>query len=336
MPATEFEIEPLLTPLADDAPSGPDLAYDPEFQALEQAAAGTPERQYGDKVYPAEPPDWMQVHELALALATRTRDLRVAVLLTRSAARLLGLGAALRGLQLVQGLLERYWDSVHPQLDASDNNDPTMRLNALLPLFANDVALADLRAATLAPVRGSMTLRELELGLGADEPYPGETQPTEAGVLQGLQGLMAEHAGLEADLNAVDAAAAAIVAALDAGVGTQAPDAGRFTRLMHVGADAVARLGGETSSSAGEAGGASSGRQADGGGAGALRTRADAARELERICLWLEQNEPSNPAPLLLRRAQRLMNMSFVEIIRDMAPAGMDQVVTIVGTPPES
>ena len=40
-----------------------------------------------------------------------------------------------------------------------------------------DAVLADLRSASLAPVRGSLTLRELELGLGKapaelDEPTP--------------------------------------------------------------------------------------------------------------------------------------------------------------------
>ena len=46
---------------------------------------------------------------------------------------------------------------------------------------------------------------------------------------------------------------------------------------------------------------------------------------------WIERNEPSNPAPLLIRRAQRLMGKSFLEIIRDLAPAGIDQIENIAG-----
>ncbi len=43
MPATDlFELEALLAPLDDSVPCGPDLEYDPVFQALEQAGAGTP------------------------------------------------------------------------------------------------------------------------------------------------------------------------------------------------------------------------------------------------------------------------------------------------------
>src|SRR5678815_915230 len=153
----EPELESLLAPLAADAPCGPDLEYDPAFQALLEASAGKPERQYGDKVYPAEGPDWPLVHEQALQLAARTRDLRVAVWLARSGARVHGLAGAVDGLRLVQGLVERFWDQVHPPLDASDNNDPTARVMALTALADPVTGLADLRAAALTGKRGALT-----------------------------------------------------------------------------------------------------------------------------------------------------------------------------------
>lgn len=346
MPSADlFDPETMLAPLGDAAPCGEDLEYDPVFQALEEAGKGKPERQYGDKVYPAEPPDWLTVHEKALELAGRSRDLRVAVWLARAGARLQGLAGAVRGLLLVQGLLERQWDHVHPQLDASDGNDPTMRLNALLPLYAADAALADLRAATLAPVRGGLTLRELELGLELAAPHGDETQPTEEGVLGALQQLLAKHTDLADTLAAAAAAAQGIAQALQANVGSSAPDAAPLLRLLSAGSKALARLqgdgeGGSTDDSeegssdsddTGDADGDEGPRSASRGRGGSLRTRADAARELERIAAWIERHEPSNPAPLLIRRAQRLMNMSFIEIIRDMASAGLDQVETIAG-----
>lgn len=341
MPAEPFEVEPLLQDLPGDAPSGPELDFDPDFQALERAGAGTPERQYGDKVFPAEPPDWPQVYELALGLAQRTRDVRLAVWLTRAGARLHGLGSAVRGLQLCQGLLERHWAGVHPQLDASDNNDPTMRMNALAPLGVADAVLADLRAAGLAPLRGSMTLRELELGLGKAEPYGEEARPTEAGVLQGLAALCESHPETGETLKAAAAAAQAIQAACESQVGSAAPNLAPLLKLLAAGTEALDKLapgaapaGDEAMAGADAAALVGNGAVAVGGG-GVLRSRADAVRELERICEWLERNEPSHPAPLLLRRAQRLMNMTFIEIIQDMAPGGIDQVQTIAGPQPE-
>ena len=52
MPAT-YDVDSLTAPLADNAPSGPALDGDADFLALERVAAGSPERQYGDKVFPA-------------------------------------------------------------------------------------------------------------------------------------------------------------------------------------------------------------------------------------------------------------------------------------------
>src|SRR5437763_4508133 len=158
----ESDLETLLAPLSADAPCGPDLEYDPAFQAMLEAGAGKPERQYGEKVYLAEPPDWPVVHEHAAQLAARTRDLRVAVWLARSGARLRGLAGLVDGLRLVQGLVERHWPHVHPPLDASDNNDPTARVTALMALVRPDAGLADVRAASLTGKRGAVTVRDIE------------------------------------------------------------------------------------------------------------------------------------------------------------------------------
>jgi len=331
MPDFALDVEALLNPLAGASPAGDDLGYDPQFASMEQAGAGKPESQYGDKVFAAEPPDWPAVHEHALALARRTRDLRVAVWLVRGGARLHGLGGVEQGLRLVHGLLDGLWDSVHPQLDASDNNDPTMRLNALAPLAALEAGLADLRAASLAAVRGSLTVRDLELGLGLADAAAGETVPTEAGVLQALQDLLAQHPHVADAAVAAQRSAAAIAALLVARVGHErATDLEPITKLLKAVASAVARAQGvaEPATASGVEGGSGAG----GAAAGGIRTRADAVRELERVCDWLERNEPSNPAPLLIRRAQRLMNKSFLEIVRDLAPEGVTQIELIAGS----
>ena len=338
MPATPFDIDALSAPLADDQPSGPELDHDPDFQALERAAAGVPERQYGDKVFAAEPPDWPAVFGQASAVATRTRDLRVAVLLLRSGARMQGLSAVACGLQLIERLLAQQWDSVHPRLDADDDNDPTMRINALLPLMAADAALADIRTAALAPVRGSLTMRQLELGLGRAQVFADEVEPTEAGMLQGLEALLQAHPGVADDITAALAAARSIVATLDDQVGNRAPEAAPLLKLLGAAADALQRVqGGAEEAPGADANQGSDGFQprADGPGRGEIQNRADAVRELERVCQWLERHEPSNPAPLLIRRAQRLMNMNFLDIIRDLASSGLEQVETVVGKAPE-
>lgn len=334
-----LDLESLISSLGEAAPSGEDLEYDADFAALEQAGAGKPEQQYGDTIIPAEEPDWRTVHQLATSLAQRTRDLRVAVWLLRSEARLHGLAAAAQALCLVQGLLERHWDTVHPQLDASDGNDPTMRMNALVPLASASAVLADLRAATLAPERGSLTVRELELGLGKAEPHGDESAPSEAGALQAVEAVLAQHPELPATFGAAVEAARNMARLLDDKVGGQGPELTPLQRLLKIVDEGLRRARGEAPAEptdapeAGAAGGSTGGMAQRGTVAvpGSINSRDDAMRMLEKVCEWVERNEPSHPAPLLIRRAHRLMGMSFVEIMRNMAPDGMGQVQMLAG-----
>jgi len=57
-------------------------------------------------------------------------------------------------------------------------------------------------------------------------------------------------------------------------------------------------------------------------------------RALERVCVYLEKNEPSNPAGLFVRRAQRLLNMPFLEIMREMSPDSMSHLEMLTGAKP--
>ena len=332
---SDAELESLLAPLEPDAPCGPDLEYDPAFLAMQEAGAGKPEQQYGDTVIPAQEPDWPVVHEQALQLAARTRDLRVAVWLARSGAHLAGLAGAVHGLRLARGLLERHWQGLHPQLDALDHDDPTARVNALLPLLHPAAGLADLRAASLTGRRGSLTVRDLELALGHVEPHPGEPVPTEEGVVQGVAAAIAETPSLAQTLAEGLAAVQALSEDLDRRLAsTQAPDFAPLKKLLQCAAEAGRRAAGD----------APAGAQVPAvvtapttivvqAGIGAIASREDAIRALERACEWIERNEPSNPAPLLIRRSQRLMNRNFIDIVRELLPEGLDQIEKLAGTP---
>jgi type VI secretion system protein ImpA len=64
---------------------------------------------------------------------------------------------------------------------------------------------------------------------------------------------------------------------------------------------------------------------------GEIRTREDAIRVLENVCRYIERTEPTNPAPLLIKREQRLMTLSFLDIIKELAPIGMEQAEMITG-----
>jgi len=326
-------VEDLLASLGDEAPCGADLSYDPAFVALEEAARGKAEQQFGDTVIPAQEPDWRAVNDQALELGRRTRDLRVAVLLARSGARLHGAAAFAHGLSLTAGLLERHWDRLHPALDAEDHNDPTMRLNALDPLAAADGGLADLRAAAIGSARPGLTVRLIELAAGKAEPLPGENAPSPEGVQQALQAAEAASPGLLATLRQAHADAKRIEAVLSDKTPGRGPELRPLLTLTHALASAASVAAGSVAmADAGESAGSSPPGVAVRAAPGSLQSREDVIRLLDRACEWLESNEPTNPAPLLIRRAQRLMGKSFLEIIRDLAPAGIDQIENIAGS----
>lgn len=333
----DLDLDSLLAPLEGESPCGADLEYDPAFAALEEAGQGKPERQFGDKVFPAEPPDWPVVHEQALALAQRTRDIRVAMWLLRSGARTRGLVAGLQGLKLVCGLIDRYWDHVHPMLDASDNNDPTARLSALAPLTHAAAGLADLRAAGLTPTRGSITLREVELAFGRAEPVGSEPVPSEEGATQAVAAAIGQAPLLGELMLAAEGELQNLNSRIDANVGSaEGVDFKPVLRLAQTATLAARKVVGT-----GDESGAIDEATAGGDGVavsaavrsapGTIASREDAVKTLDRVCDWLERNEPTNPAPLLIRRAQRLMTMNFLEIMRDLAPGGVDEVEKLAG-----
>lgn len=345
-----LDVEALLGEIAPGAPCGEDLEYDPAFVEMEKLAQETPERQYGDTVIPAEPPDWRSVFKSALNLLKRTRDLRVAVYLTRASLQTDGLPGFADGLSLVQGLLEHFWEHVHPQLDPDDGNDPMLRVNTIVALCDPETTLRGLRETPLVSSRalGRFNLRDIQVASGALVPV-GSTDQEDAPTRATIDG-----AFQEADLESLQTTAEMVSAAIERterieGVLTeqvgvsQAPDMSALTDVLkemrQVLAEQLQRRG---------AGLASQSSEADATGQGALSpdsinsvgqrlvvgeigSREDAVRMLDRIADYFERNEPSSPVPFLLKRAKKLVAKDFMSILNDLAPGGAEQATLILG-----
>ncbi|MBS0447253.1 MAG: type VI secretion system protein TssA [Proteobacteria bacterium] len=326
-----YDVETLLQPLPGPAPCGPELDRDPVYAALEAAGNGKPEQEFGDVRIEAVPPDWAGVEEHALALLQRTRDLRVAVWLTRAGARLGGLPAAVQGLKLLLGLLERHWQHVHPQID--EDGDAIARANALAALSDHATGLADFRAARLTADRVTLTVRDIELALGRAQPFGKEAAPTEEGVLVGIAALDRAHPGTAAMMRECCALVAAIALRIEHELGVSSGvDLVPLHRLLKPVDEAARRtLGVAAPASASSAAPEAATGSISVSLQGAIQSRDDVVRALDRACSWMERNEPSHPAPLLLRRAQRLMSKSFVEIVRDIAPKALDELGSVAG-----
>jgi type VI secretion system protein ImpA len=343
-----IEVESLLSEIAADAPCGEDLEYDSQFAELEKLAQETPERQYGDTIIPAEPPDWRGVRKTALALLERTRDLRVAVYLTRALLHVDGLAGFAEGLALVAGLIERYWDSVYPRLDPEDNNDPTLRINTIVDLCDPETTLRGLLEAPLVSSRalGRFSLRDMRIASGALAPVGGDKEeaPTQSKIDGAFQ---------ETNLEELQATAGTVVSAYDrveriegmltdlVGV-TQAPDMSELSVMLkeirQVLAEHLQRRGVSAASAVPEAEAAAEGLPTGAAAVagqrlvvGEIASRDDAIRMLDKIFDYFARYEPSSPVPFLLKRARSLVTKNFMEALRDLAPGGTEQANLIFG-----
>jgi type VI secretion system protein ImpA len=327
----------------DHSPWGPDLEYDPDMQALEQAAAGKPETQFA----PAEPPDWNAVHEMAAALMRRTRDLRIAMHWCRAHVNLEGFEGVPPALCLLQGMLDNLWDGLHPMPDP-DDGDTFARLSAIGGLDKLDGLLGDVRNALVTRDRrlAGLRVRGVEIATDRLPARPDEVGMSRAQIETALaelpevaQALRAQCAeaqhwarrlssvmndrfgiGESVDLKRLRGMLTAIESVLPAVVEEVSTD----EAIVDVEAD----LGDEGAPPAA----ATEPRGAK--GVHSINSRAEAVRAIELVCAYLERSEPSNPAQLLLRRALRMIDRNFLQLVRDLAPDAVPEIARVMGIDP--
>ena len=339
-------IETLLSPISEELPSGDDLEYDAAFTALEAEAQTKAEQQFGDTLIPAVEPEWRALTGRATDLLKRSKDVRLGVLALRAATRTQGLEGFSLGLTLLVGLVDRFWDTLHPQLDAQDDNDPTMRMNALAPLSDSSMVLRDLHECVLGTSRavGAIRVRDVAIAhnkLTASGKDPGYSLPQVTDALLDIY---------SATPNVFDLAigAAALAQQLEAlieaktGRGDQIDlkPLRTLTHLLRTVCQATVTAANPQAAQAAEAEAEADGnavpgaaRAAGGPMRGEISTRQDALQMLDKVIAFLEKTEPGNPAPMLIKRAKRLVGVSFIDIMNDLAPDAINSIQNITGKP---
>lgn len=333
-------IEDLLKPVSAEQACGPDLSNDPSFDELETVLKGKPEVEMGSVQKPAEPPDWAELHKKSAAFLARSKHLRVAVMFSGSLLKTEGLAGFRDGLQLVAGLLEQYWAPVHPQLDPDDNNDPARRLNILRTLTLERGASAAgwltildyLYAAQLCRPKGLSPIT-FEQVLSARQQSGDNTRFDGAIKSAGSEAFAAHRQTINESLEAVNR----IDQFLTTTVGSNETISfealqkslnellGVVDAYLPDGAIDSGSSAGATESPDGESSSAISVR-------GPIRSRDDIVKTIEGICDYYEQVEPTSPVPYLLRRAQKMVKMNFIEAIQELNIATIDTLRPSMGS----
>jgi type VI secretion system protein ImpA len=273
----------------------------------------------------------------------RTRDLRVAMWWSRASVNLGGFAALPDALALLAGLLDRFWELLHPRPDP-DDPDVLARVSVLGGLDKLDSLLGDVRNARLSTDRrlDGLRVRDVEIALSRLAPRPDDAPRTQGQVA----GMLAAAADAAAELRSqVGAARAAL---------------GRLQGLMnrHFSADVVVdlqALRGMLASvesvlpeSADEPAAAepAAGEPAEApaertpprrlGGVHSVESRQDAVRAIELVCDYLERHEPTNPSQMLLRRAARMIDKNFLQLVRELAPDAVKDVARVMGVDPKT
>lgn len=348
--AESSTVDSWLQPLPDaDAPCGADPEYDNDFQVeLPLAAKGKePDQFEAAKGGTGQPPDWRQVRRLCESIFERCRDVRAAVYWARAMLHVEGAATLADSMRLVRGLLENFWDRVHP---VPDDGDAYARINALNDMASVQGLVGDLRQALVVRSRsiGEVRGRDIEVALGLLDARPEDAGYTKGqlqqmfsaavdadpalrsfpaatlGHLDAINGLMREKVGYGAapNLEPLIDAVKSIASLLPSDIG----DTGNLLDDLSIG-------GGSDMPAAGAA--PVRIRAVGAGLSGSIETRQDALRAIDMVCEYLERTEPTNPAQLLLRRARKLVDKNFLELVREFAPQSVEEVARILGVPPE-
>lgn len=357
-------LDAFLLPIPAPSPSGIDLRNDARFHTLERlllpatraARAQAPE---------SEPPvDWNEVLRQCEELAGEGRDLRLLVIVVRALAQTDGFRGVAEGLALLTRTLEEFWPSVHPELRdrASPREAAVRRVNALFQLEnEEDGLLCDLQHLGLLSVRGlgrftgadlaagSLSrmafLNEVPSGLGeAEKSALAAQHEARAGrVRTACRAVAAEEPARLAELSESVAAARAALGTLEDRLSAHVAENGtgvtfsRLGRFLERIATTLAQPGQEAQPQAAEVPASNlPGPAAVAAVAvGQVTSREDVERMLDRIIEFYERTEPASPIPLIARRLRRMVPMTFLQLMEEMAPSGLKEVRSLAGVTDE-
>jgi type VI secretion system protein ImpA len=335
--------EELLKPISEELPCGEDLSNDASLQELETMARGKEETQFSA----AEPPDWKKLQSRGVELFGRSKDLRIAMMLAVASIELDGLSGFRESLTLVKGLVETYWATVYPQLDPADNNDPLQRMNIVASLatpigtFGDPLRILErLRAIPLcnSVQMGRYTLTEIlraETGLSIERGKPAvsiasidaafrDSRPEELGeIFQVLSDCITLVLGIdELVTRTVGAGNAPDLTPLSSDLTAMQSRVAPYIKKSVASATQTDIAPTATPEGAGQGPFSSEGE---------VTSRKDVLVLLQKIALYYDRVEPSSPVPLILKRAARLAEMDFMQILEDLSPDAIAQVRTITG-----
>ncbi|MFD1951490.1 ImpA family type VI secretion system protein [Sphingomonas arantia] len=318
------DIATLLAPVSETDRAGPDLAYDPERHEIEQAFEASVSIDTDGSSVAAADIDWRRIIGAIAGQSTRTKDIWLAVYLCRAGARAGKLDIVEAGAGYLAGLIDGYWDDVHPRLEDYGVEGRTGACDTLVRFreFIGPLrGIALLEHSRYGSFNGG-DLQRFQHGGEAEDGYSAfRATLDDAGSAERLAQAAAQLDGIATLFRSVNAALA-----LHAGAGAGTSFAPLFQALDEIGGAARAFLPGPCEQSDIPAGEVSAGdTPTDSRGSGPVRSRDDVVRTIDSVIDYYRRAEPHSPVPLLLGRARAWVHRDFMEVLQDIAPAAVSE-----------
>jgi len=338
------DLEQLLAPLPGDAPCGASVRYDPAFLALRQARveddASLPMREWER---PLKKADWRGIANDCAAMLGKSKDLQLAAWLCDAWVRQHQVQGLNAGADLLGGLVERYWDGLHPLIEDGDSEArvaPFAWLNESLPLTLRLqvplVFLPDRKPASLNLAEWDQII---VANTGRDHGTPqalSYTRDQLVGLLdaRNLQWL----SDLTEDLRVAQEKWDALARDLDERLALDAPSLGKVADTLrklqracislldgrdpraaiHPASAATAAVPDDEEPAMSAAPAMPAAAHEESLPTGSIASRQEAYRMLEAAAAYLQRTEPHSPTPYLVKRAVTWGQMSLADLMQEI------------------
>ncbi|MEM8551151.1 MAG: type VI secretion system ImpA family N-terminal domain-containing protein [Pseudomonadota bacterium] len=316
----------------DENGDGPDLSDEVEFSQLSEEVEGFLPSRADDFhfAFRKANPEIDGFAERCMTLLERTRDLRLIVVIAKLAALKGSVGQFADSLSLIHFTLAERWDTVHPTASGTRHSLRGVTVERLAE-FASVVL--PLQYAVLVTDRlGNITYRDQAVASGKVLAREGDVHPSASDIdrilsrcdVDALVGVRDLAARMVNDLTAITTIwaekateppsldlkrlgpiLAEMLTFLDEAVGRRNPE--------------LALKGPEKPRGDPDRGdGPETGPDPD--ATGAVTSLTDAKAALSAASRYFEHHEPSSPSLILIRKAQALIGLTFVQMLQQMAP----------------
>lgn len=349
-----LDIEKLLKPKLSGQPCGENPEDNTLYSEMENAKEGSSGHSIVGASTDKIPPDWKRVKKLSIQLFDSSIDLRVATSLSMACLHTDGFPGLREGIELLSLLIDRYWSCLHPALDSDDSEPAFMRANAFYELTSREFLLAiDKQVIIETRVHGKISLSDVR----NVQQYKNSTDNELKQQYLYIEGVIQEV--LSSDNNTLPDTVQCLeechtqIATLGAAFNEKAntPQSVNFQPLIdlltrnqkllaskipeQLAADnnhpSTPEPSTEQDRFPKQENSASSGNEEDMN----IYNTDHVIEAIDKICTYYQQNEPSSPVPLLLKRARNMVNKNFFEILQDISPDSTPQAEKLLGTQEE-